>query len=137
MGLLCPVMNALWNLTFCRDFVRHARKVGGVDRVLTVMREQPNATELQASSCGVLMNFAVDEQNRLTIAQTGASLIVAAMRQHSHNNGVLEQGSQVLYLLASYQELKPHLLSANAGEAATIAATSFSDANHTVNWGQL
>jgi len=135
-SLLRPAMDALWNLTFDDEVVMRVANAGGIERVLALMRKHDGIAELQGAACAVLLNLASTEANRREIVQGGASLVAAAMRRHSTNEDVLEQGCQTLYMLAHCEHLSPPALMAEAFEAAKLAAVYPHGVGHAQKWGR-
>lgn len=136
--LLRPAIDALWNITFEDEAVERMADAPAnhLEQFLAVVQKHPEAAELQAGSCAVLLNLAVKEQNRWKIVQLGGvALISAAMQRHSQCEEVLEQGCQALYMLAYHQDIRPIVLE-KCGDAASLAAGYPHGAGRVQKWGR-
>mmetsp|Transcript_95127 Transcript_95127/g.268754 ORF Transcript_95127/g.268754 Transcript_95127/m.268754 type:complete len:1140 (+) Transcript_95127:126-3545(+) len=134
-----PAMDALWNLTFDDEALDRFTEGegGGIERVVATMRFHVKTPEIQGGACAVFLNLAVREHNRLSIAQCGAlEAIGEAMRRHAHNEDVLEQGCQALYMLAYHPDLRPLVIAAKGGEAAALALSHKSGSGRAQKWGR-
>eukprot|EP00928_Gymnodinium_smaydae_P093617 TRINITY_DN7790_c0_g1_i2.p1 TRINITY_DN7790_c0_g1~~TRINITY_DN7790_c0_g1_i2.p1 ORF type:complete len:1294 (+),score=409.33 TRINITY_DN7790_c0_g1_i2:92-3883(+) len=135
-AVLCPAMEALWNLTFEEEAADRLAVLGGVKTVAAAMRSHGDVRDLQCAGCALFLNVASKESRRNQLVEVSApQLIVSAMQQHSDSEEVLEQGCQALYMLAYHKKYRPAVIDADGAAAAALAASFRSTSHRAQKWG--
>ena len=110
---------ALWNLAFSDANQTEIARNGGIESVVSAMRQHAADAGVQEEGCGALWNLAATKANESLIGSSGGvDVVIQAMKSHRSICGVSEQGLGALRNLAANDNNR--MLIAKAGGVDTI-----------------